>query len=293
MRRDVRTIVAAVVAIAAGVSVGARVDAQDAAVFRANADAVTVGVSVQRGGRPVPDLAQADFELTDNGVAQTIGALSYEKLPIDLTVLLDVSTSVNGRVLDQLRRAVNDLRKNLRPQDRLRLVAVNMRIQRLVDFDAPPAAIDAAFANLTSGGASAVLDALAVSLASAAPPDRRQFAVIFTDGKDSISINTPDMLLDTARRTTAAISVVLATPLRRPADRIYTDLANETGGQVVSLLPGETFGDTLQRALDQFRSSYVLTYTPTGVERTGAHALAVHVKRGGVDVRARKGYEVR
>jgi hypothetical protein len=163
----------------------------------------------------------------------------------------------------------------------------------VVDFDDPPAAIDAAFADLISGGASAVLDALAVSLASAAPPDRRQFAVIFTDGKDSISINTPDMLLDTARRTTTAVSVVLATPLRRPADRVYTDLATETGGQVVSLLPGETFGATLRRALDQFRSSYVLTYTPTGVPRTGTHTIAVKVKRGGVDVRARKGYEVR
>jgi VWFA-related protein len=272
---------------------GARAGAQDAAVFRSNVDAVTVGVSVQRGGRPVSDLTQADFELADNGVAQTIGALSYEKLPIDLTVLLDVSTSVNARLLDQLRRAVVDLRKGLLPQDRLRLVLVNMRIRRVVDFDDPPAAIDAAFADLTSGGASAVLDALAVSLASPAPPDRRQFAVIFTDGKDSISINTPDMLLDTARRTTAAVSIVLATPLRRPADRVYADLAAETGGQVVSLLPGETFGATLRRALDQFRSSYVLTYTPTGVPRPGAHTIAVRVKRSGVDVRARKGYEVR
>ncbi len=271
----------------------ARAGAQDATVFRSNVDAVTVGVSVQRSGRPVSDLTPADFDLTDNGVAQTIAALSYEKLPIDLTVLLDVSTSVNGRLLDQLRRAVLDLRKSLQPQDRLRLVAVNMRILRVIDFDAPPSAIDAAFSGMTTGGASAVLDALAVSLASAAPPDRRQFAVIFTDGKDSISINTPDMLLDTARRTTAAVSIVLATPLRRPADRIYTDLANETGGSVVSLLPGETFGGMLQRALDQFRSSYVLTYTPTGVERTGAHTIGVRVKRSGVDVRARKGYEVR
>jgi hypothetical protein len=49
----------------------------------------------------------------------------------------------------------------------------------------------------------------------------------------------------------------------------------------------------LQRALDQFRSSYVLTYTPTGVPRAGAHPNAVKVKRGGVAVRARKGYEVR
>jgi hypothetical protein len=42
--------------------------------------------------------------------------------------------------------------------------------------------------------------------------------------------------------------------------------------------------------LQEFRSSYVLYFTPRGVERSGAHTLEVRVKRPGVDVRARRGY---
>ncbi len=271
---------------------GAVARAQDA-TFRASADAVSVGVSVLRGGRPVAGLAVADFQILDNGVVQQIASLSYEKLPIDLTVLLDISGSVSGKVLDQLQQSASDLRKSLQPSDRLRILTFNMRVHRVLDVDARPGDFEPAFASLAPGGSSAVLDALAVALASSSTADRRQFIVLLSDGKDSISINTPEALLDAARRTSPTVSVVLATPIRRPADKIYSDLAAETGGTTVALLPTETLGTQLRRAVETFRSSYVLTYTPTGVTREGAHALEVRVQRPLVDVRARRGYVVR
>ena len=71
--------------------------AQDPApVFRAGADLVTVEASVRRDRRAVVGLTAADFELLDNGVAQEISDVTYEKLPIDVTVVLDVSSSVTG-----------------------------------------------------------------------------------------------------------------------------------------------------------------------------------------------------
>ena len=106
--------------------------AQDG-VFRASVDAVSLGVAVTRAGRPVSDLQPTEFHVTDNGVAQTITALTYEKLPIDLTVLLDVSGSVSGAVLDQLRVAIGDLQRNLRAQDRLKIVTFNMRARRIFE----------------------------------------------------------------------------------------------------------------------------------------------------------------
>jgi hypothetical protein len=117
--------------------------------------------------------------------------------------------------------------------------------------------------------------------------------VLFSDGKDSISLQTPELLLDLARTTTPTVSIVLATPARTASDRIYAELAAETGGTVVSLLPTDTLGGSLRGALERFRSSYVLSYTPTGVAAPGAHAIVVTVARPGLDVRARRGYVVR
>jgi VWFA-related protein len=283
-------VIAAVVAMTSGLAV---IDARQTPAFSASADVVTVGVSVRRGGRPVRDLRLGDFTLTDNGVPQSLASISYERLPIDLTVVLDVSGSVTGPVLEQLRRAIDDVRRSLQPRDRLRLVTLSTQVRRLVDFDAPAGAIDAAFAAVVPGGGSAVLDALAVALASGGTPDRRQLIILFTDGRDSSSISTPDTLLAVARGTSPTVNVVLATPARVPSDRIYTEIAAETGGTVVSLLPTDNLGDSLRGALDQFRASYVLAYIPTGVERVGAHTIDVRVNQPGLDVRARRGYLVR
>ena len=280
----------ALLILSVGLSTAGRSVVAQAPVFRAAADAVTVGVSVRQGNRPVTGLVIADFQLTDNGVAQAITAISYGKLPVDVTVVLDMSDSVSGAPMEQLRSAVSDLRRNLEPQDRLRIVTFNMRVRRILDLDAPPTAIDTAFAGVTPGGSSAVIDALSVAIASASQPDRRQFIVLFSDGKDSSSINTPADLLSVARATSPTVSVVMTTPARSAVHWFYNDLAAETGGTVVSLLPTDTLGGSLRRTLEQFRSSYVLTYSPSGVASAGAHAIDVRVKRTGVEVRARRGY---
>ena len=259
-------------------------------VFRTRTEVVNVGVSVRRGNRSVAGLGVADFDLADNGVLQQITSLSYEKLPIDMTVLLDVSSSVTGAVLDRLRRSVDELRRHLQPADRLRLVTFNMKIQRLVDLGGPTGAGDKVLASVTAAGSSAVIDALAVALTSPELPDRRHFIALFSDGEDSTSITAPAALLNVARRTSATVGVVLAAPVRRMPDPLYTELAAETGGTVVSLLPREDLGDTFHTLLEQFRSSYVLQFVPSGVPRTGVHTLDLRVRREGVDVRARRGY---
>jgi VWFA-related protein len=276
------------------------------ATFRTGADVVAVEASVRRDKRPVTGLKTSDFELRDNGVEQQISDLSYERLPIDVTVVLDVSASVTGTVLDQLRQSVRQLKADLGPRDRLKLVVFNMEVRRLADFDAPAVAADAAFTSLTGRGSSAIFDAVAVQLASSALEGRRHLIVLFTDGQDSSSVSDPDTLFDVARRTTATVDIVLAatapersnaspfarSPGRPPitVGRMYDQLARETGGSVVSTTAGENLASTFRRTLADFRASYVLYFTPQGVARDGSHTIDVRVKQDGADVRARRGY---
>jgi VWFA-related protein len=238
----------------------------------------------------------------DNGVIQQIDTVSYERLPIDVTVALDVSASVTGPVLDQLRRSVRQLKTDLGPRDRLKLVAFNMRVLRLMDFMAPGSASDAALASLPGAGSSAIFDTLAVTLTGAAPAGRRHLIVVFTDGKDSSSVTNPDVLFDIARRGTPTVSVVLASPTpEMPASTVgplppiairdlYDRLARETGGVVVYPRADDDLSSTFRRVLSEFRASYVLYFTPRDVERAGVHALDVRIKRPGVEVRARRSY---
>jgi len=260
---------------------------------------------VRREKRPVTGLKASDFELLDNGVPQQISDISYERLPIDLTIVLDVSASVTGPVLDQLRQSVRQLKSDLGARDRLKLVAFNMRVRRLADFEAPASAADSAFESLAGNGSSAIFDSVAVALATPAPEGRRHLIVLFSDGQDSSSITDPEVLFDVARRTTPTVDIVLASAVpehmaspfaRSPGKppitigRLYDQLARETGGMVVPTSPGESLASTFRRVLADFRSSYVLYFTPANVDRAGSHTLQVRVKQDGAEVRARRGY---
>ena len=272
--------------------------------FRASADAVAVDASVRRNNRAVTALTAADFEIVDNGVLQKVTDVSYEKLPIDVTVALDVSASVTGSVLGQLRRSVQQLATDLHAQDRLELQTFNQRIQRLVDFASPASTTDAAIARISAAGGSAVFDSLAVALALTTTAARRHLIVLFSDGVDSSSISDPETLFDLARVSGSTVAVVLAsTNSQAPAsvfsrripgaitvERLYDRIARDTGGTVVTISSGDNLATTFRRVLENFRASYVLYFTPQGVERAGAHRLDVRVKRSNVQVRARSGY---
>jgi VWFA-related protein len=299
--RRARTLV-----LLAGLAITPAVSTQEQTpTFRAAADAVSVDVSVRRAGRPVTGLDVRDFTVTDNGVRQTISAISYERNPIDVTVILDVSQSVSGAVLDQLRRALEQLRGDLAKADRLKIVTVNMRVRRLMDFSDPASGGPSAFATVRAFGTTAIYDALAVALAGRTAEDRRQLVVLFSDGVETGSVTDAATLLDVARRTTPTVTTVLAS---RPAVSgmggaivfptgafglfagFYRELTQTTGGAMVALMPNDSVAGTLRRVVGEFRASYVLHFTPTGVTREGVHALDVQVGRSGVDVRARREY---
>jgi VWFA-related protein len=73
------------------------------------------------------------------------------------------------------------------------------------------------------------------------------------------------------------------------------DAAQATGGNLHQTRVGgaPSLTGTFRRAFDDFRSGYVLRYTPEGVARGGWHAIEVTVPRSrAYTVRARKGYGI-
>jgi VWFA-related protein len=75
----------------------------------------------------------------------------------------------------------------------------------------------------------------------------------------------------------------------RPRYPTLQQIAAETGGTLIPV--GTDLTATFRRALDDFRSSYVLHFVPHGVEHNGFHVLDVKVKgKSKVAIRARRGY---
>lgn len=260
-------------------------------VFRANVDGVSVSVSVRSAGKPVPNLTAADFELTDNGVAQQIAAVSVEALPIDVTLLLDASGSVEGRRLERLKQAVGETAQLVRAEDQLRLIAMQHALLQIFPFQA--GGISPPLNNLTARGGTSLLDGLSAALMRAAEPDRRQLIVVYTDGRDTISVLPATAVREIAGIADAVVHFVVPTTGRAREATTVTlfELASRTGGQVFQVAQNSPIAEAFARALSEFRTSYVLRFTPTGVSRGGWHEIGVRVKTGDYEIRARRGYE--
>jgi len=302
------------VAFAAGLTVLSAAPTQDpvpaqAPTFRSRTSGVMVDATVRdKNRRSVTGLKAGDFELTDNGVPQQVNDVSYGKLPIDITVGLDVSHSVTGSLLDRLRQGVVQLMGDLGKDDRLKLVLFNMRVTRIIDYTRDVKAVERAIRSATAGGGTSLVDAMSVSLVSEGPTDRRQLVVFFTDGSDSTSTSSETMMLGVARRTRATLAFVVPSNIttvntvngttisvragtsNSSYHPLLNALARETGGTIFPVGGSTNLSSAFRQVLNEFRNAYVLYFGPQGVERQGYHQIEVKVKRDDAQVLARRGY---
>lgn len=294
-------------------------------VFKAGIDAVLVDVEVLNGGHAVSGLTSGDFELTDNGVAQQVEVSLTKNVPIDITLLIDTSGSVEGKRLERLKNGVRDTAQWLRPDDRWRVVSVEHVLHEVLPLQ--PAGKGAAIDALQPGGGTALYDAVAASLMHPREAGRRQMLVVYTDGDDASSIISPAAMIDVARLSDSVVHVVVpvenavsktqaGTPMPRdrspdqlvnsalatggvsapgsgtfPNEGTFTDLTGKTGGRVFVVDYNDSVSAAFKRVIDEFRTGYLLQYTRDNVPTEGWHELAVKVKRPGrFEIRARKGY---
>jgi len=169
-----------------------------------------------------------------------------------------------------------------------------------------------------------LFDGLFQALAWPVAPERRHLIALFTDGFDTWSILDGEQLAALASHADVMLhAVVTASPplaptggtsyggtirggvlveqrfsLRQSAERLSAcrasqsalfDAVRRTGGLIHRL---DDAVEGFESILADFRSSYVLRYTPRGVTREGWHEVDVNVtRRGSFSIRARKGYE--
>ena len=73
--------------------------------FRVGVDLVSVDVSVTRNLDPVAGLTIENFEVFDNGVKQKLERIVHEQVPLEAFLVLDMSGSVAGVQLEELKAA--------------------------------------------------------------------------------------------------------------------------------------------------------------------------------------------
>jgi VWFA-related protein len=283
-------VLAALLAFAAGpvlLPAGVRAAARQKAAFSSRVIGVRVDVLVTERGKPVAGLTAADFELRDNGAAQTIGLLESSDLSLNAVLALDVSASTSGERLTDLVTASRALLDGLGAADRAALITFNQAVSPRVPLSTDLGLVRAALGAMAPSGQTALMDGVYAALMSTQSQPGRSLVILYTDGGDTASWLRPDEVLDSARRSSAVVYAVVVGGLRRSA---LKDLTDATGGDVLVVDSSTNLGGAFRRILEGFRSRYVLTFTPTGVAAGGLHRLDVRVRRSGLTVHARPSY---
>jgi VWFA-related protein len=269
--------------------------------FRAAVMGVNVTVSVQDGRRGVSGLRAEDFTLTDNGVPQRITAVSVETVPIDLSLVLDTSSSITAPMLTRLRSEVNAVTAFLQPADRVSLTTFSSTVREIVSLHTQHEPVTSL--PLAPTGATAFYHAVVAALLTRATPGRPHVVLILSDGDDNVSFLDGGDLADLASRTEVVLYVVLRGAINARGSRVgwlasrgpgslepLASAAAATGGEVRHEKLDAPVAALFKRVIDDFKASYVLSYMPRGVEAAGWHNLAVTVKETRYAVRARRGY---
>jgi Ca-activated chloride channel family protein len=261
--------------------------AQDA-TFSARIDIVRVDVLVLSGGQPLRGLRPEDFEVQDNGVPQQIDLMSFEQIPVNAILALDMSGSVAGERLDALRRASRALLDALKPDERAALIsfsrAVVLRSPLTTDIAGVRSALDLA----QPFGDTSLIDASYAGLVLGESGAGRPLLIVFSDGLDTASWLTAESVLDTARRSDTVVYGVSIAGLWKPP--FLRDLSALTGGTLFEVESTNTLSRVFLNVLEEFRQRYLVSYSPRGVSKTGWHRLDVRIRNRSVTIKARPGY---
>jgi len=256
--------------------------------FSSKVEAVRVDVLVTEDGKPVRGLRPADFEILDNGVRQTVDLVSFEQLPLNVVFTFDMSDSIVGERLENLREAGRAVLGGLKKDDQAALVTFNHEVVVGPSLTADTNLVRAAIERAIPTGNTSLVDASFAGMMLAESDVGRGLVIVFSDGRDTSSWLRPKAVLDVAKRSDAVVYGVSA-GLALQAE-FLGDLADQTGGRLYKVESTKGLSSVFLEVLDEFRQRYLVSYSPSGVSSDGWHQLTVRVKGRNATVRARPGY---
>ena len=293
-------------AVALLVAMHLSASAQEPMRFRAGTELVSVDVLVTDNRQAVLGLTPADFELIDNGVAQTVDQLYLEQLPVNVVMVLDTSGSVIGARLADLKAGARSVIEKLRPKDRAAILSFSHRLEMPSPLTGDRASLRKAVNDLDAVGSTSLRDAAFAGLALRAADNTRTLLLLFSDGLDTSSILSESRLLAIVRRSDAIIYAIgvqdapatqmsarglfFVQPESVTDDRFLGALAREGGGRLLHAQEQRNIERTFARVFEEFNQRYVLGFTPRGVSQGGWHKVDVRLKNKRGTVLARRGY---
>ena len=280
------------------------IDPED--VISVNTTEILLPVTVRSAaGLLVSNLTRKDFRIFEDGTEQPLSDLSLRKVPVDVVLIVDASSSAADN-LDDFRRAAEGFATHLAADDRVSLMQFDDRVVLLQDWTRSITQLRRALNRITPGMFTRFHDAMLLASRDQRPSGSARHAVIvLTDGIDSGRGSTFDAAVRAALESQTTVYVVSNTQIERRKkqdeldallsasassvrfNRLRIDdlrlglaaldasesnlgeLTTATGGKLYRPTSFADLDKTYREVADELSHQYTLYYSPLNTRRDG------------------------
>ncbi|MGH9871998.1 MAG: VWA domain-containing protein [Pyrinomonadaceae bacterium] len=297
-------------------------------VISVNTTEVSLPVTVRDGdGLLVYNLTRKDFRVFEDGVDQPLSDISLRKVPVDVALIVDASSSVADNLGD-FRKAAEGFASHLASDDRVSLIQFDDRVVMLQDWTGSLVQLRRALRRIVPGMFTRFHDAMLLASRDQAPrPSARHAIIVLTDGIDSGRGSTFDVALRAALQSQTTIYVISNTQIERArkqeelstllsgsesavrfnqiridnlrlglaalteSEQNLEQLTAATGGRLYQPTGFNDLERTYAEVADELRHQYTLYYSPINTKRDGRfRRVRVETTSPNHQVAARIGY---
>jgi Ca-activated chloride channel family protein len=249
--------------------------------------------------RPVLNLTQASFELSEEGVLQKIERFEAETdRPLDLALMIDASASTFKDLKFEIEAAAHFIRQVVRPGDTLSVFEFSESVTQLSDFSDDVPRLQTAVRRIGPGAGTSIYDAVVLgsNALKRRPQGRRRAIVLVTDAGETTSVSK----FEDARRAAIASEALLYSIVIRPiksesgrntaGEHALITITDSTGGAMFTLDELSQLDAMYDRIDRELRTQYLLGYYPSPTPPPGSYRHVQLIVKTGDTVRCRKVY---
>jgi len=252
-------------------------------------------------GHYIPNLKQNDFALLDDGKApMKVNSFHQQiNLPLRVGIVIDTSTSIHSRFKFEQQAAIDFLLQVVKARsDRAFVMGFDVTPTVTANWTNDLDALETGVNRLASGGGTALYDAVYSAcrdklLTSRGQEPVRKAIILLSDGDDNQSRVYLNEAIKECQRAETIIYAISTnwTPSRGAGDKVMTELAEETGGQVLFPPSVEEVSTSFKTIEEELRSQYALIYSPADFKSDGSfRTIYLYCNDRRYQVRAKKGY---
>jgi Ca-activated chloride channel homolog len=240
-------------------------------------------------------LSAEDFEVTEDGVRQSLEAFQEAVAPISIVLAVDASGSMKPAA-DAVKTAAKSFVGALRKEDQLALLVFSDQAVMVHDLTTKREWTLEGLDQYKATGGTALNDALFNALTRLSAIDGRRAIVVLTDGRDENGPGTAPGSRHTMAQVLEQIhdvdATVYAIGLGRHVDHeALESLASRSGGEAFFPDDVDALPDQYRRVIECLRQRYVASYLSTNRTRDGKwRKVDIASVRPELEVKTRGGY---